>query len=131
MVLFQAFVNIGMNIGLLPVTGIPLPFISFGGSSLLTLFASLGILQSVLVHSQSRRYDARPSVEVPARSRLRAGRFALPFVPDTDIAFPSVTRYDRMADPIVGRDETVRARPPVGSRRLPDPVGRGGTIGRA
>ena len=131
MVLFQAFVNIGMNIGLLPVTGIPLPFISFGGSSLLTLFASLGIVQSVLVHSQSRRYDARPSVEVPARSRLRAGRFALPFIPDASVAFPAVTRYDRMAEPIVGREETVRARPPVGSRRLPDPVGGGGIGGRA
>jgi hypothetical protein len=77
-VLFQAFVNIGMNVGLLPVTGIPLPFISAGGSSLLTLFASLGIVQSVLVHSNARRYDSRPSVGVPARSRLRAGRFALP-----------------------------------------------------
>jgi rod shape determining protein RodA len=77
---FQAFVNIGMNVGLLPVTGIPLPFISSGGSSLLTLFAALGIVQSVLVHSQARRYDSRPSVGVPARSRLRAGRFALPEV---------------------------------------------------
>jgi rod shape determining protein RodA len=75
---FQAFVNIGMNVGLLPVTGIPLPFISSGGSSLLTLFAALGIVQSVLVHSQARRYDSMPSVNVPARSRLRAGRFALP-----------------------------------------------------
>ncbi len=75
--LFQAFVNIAMNVGLLPVTGIPLPFISFGGSSLLTLFASLGIVQSVLVHSQARRYDSRPSVGVPARTRLKAGRFAL------------------------------------------------------
>ena len=77
---FQAFVNIGMNVGLLPVTGIPLPFISSGGSSLLTLFAALGIVQSVLFHSQARRYDSRPSVGVPARSRLRAGRFALPEV---------------------------------------------------
>ena len=75
---FQAFVNIGMNVGLLPVTGIPLPFISSGGSSLLTLFAALGIVQSVLLHSQARRYDSRPSVGVPARTRLRAGRFALP-----------------------------------------------------
>ena len=77
---FQAFVNIGMNVGLLPVTGIPLPFISSGGSSLLTLFAALGIVQSVLFHSQARRYDSKPSVGVPARSRLRAGRFALPEV---------------------------------------------------
>lgn len=42
----QTFVNIGMNIGLLPVTGIPLPFISVGGSSLMTLLFSLGIVYS-------------------------------------------------------------------------------------
>ncbi|MCL4383891.1 rod shape-determining protein RodA [Patescibacteria group bacterium] len=43
---FQAFVNIGMNIGILPVTGIPLPFISYGGSSLMSLLFSLGIIYS-------------------------------------------------------------------------------------
>ena len=42
----QAFVNIGMNIGILPVTGIPLPFISVGGSSLMSLMFSLGIIYS-------------------------------------------------------------------------------------
>ena len=42
----QTFVNIGMNIGLLPVTGIPLPFISVGGSSLMTFLFSLGIAYS-------------------------------------------------------------------------------------
>jgi len=40
-------INVGMNIGLLPVTGIPLPFVSFGGSSLLTNFALAGILASI------------------------------------------------------------------------------------
>jgi len=42
----QAFINIGMNIGLLPVTGIPLPFISVGGSSIMTLLLSIGIIYS-------------------------------------------------------------------------------------
>ena len=42
----QTFVNIGMNIGLLPVTGIPLPFISVGGSSLISYLFSLGIIYS-------------------------------------------------------------------------------------
>jgi rod shape determining protein RodA len=41
------FVNIGMNLGLMPVTGIPLPFMSYGGSHLLTEFAGLGILMSM------------------------------------------------------------------------------------
>jgi rod shape determining protein RodA len=77
MLLFQVFVNVGMNIGLLPVTGIPLPFISAGGSSLISIFFSLGLLQSVLIHSQARRYDAQPAVRVPATLRIRRGRFPL------------------------------------------------------
>jgi rod shape determining protein RodA len=55
MILAQVFINIGVNIRLLPVTGIPLPFISQGNSSLLTLFVSLGILQSILL--RQRRLD--------------------------------------------------------------------------
>ncbi|HEX8923726.1 MAG TPA: FtsW/RodA/SpoVE family cell cycle protein [Patescibacteria group bacterium] len=43
---FQSFINIGMNLGLLPVTGIPLPFMSVGGSSLMTLLFSMGIIYS-------------------------------------------------------------------------------------
>jgi rod shape determining protein RodA len=48
-VFFQCTVNIGMNLNLLPVTGLPLPFISYGGSSLMTLLAALGLVQSVLL----------------------------------------------------------------------------------
>ncbi len=44
---FHVLVNMGMNIGIMPVTGIPLPFISYGGSSLLTNMMSIGILGSV------------------------------------------------------------------------------------
>jgi rod shape determining protein RodA len=52
-ILFQAFINIGVNIRLFPVTGIPLPFISQGGSSLVTVFIAIGLLQSVIVrHKQ-------------------------------------------------------------------------------
>jgi rod shape determining protein RodA len=47
--LFQIFVNVGMNMQLMPVTGIPLPLISSGGSSLVTLLAAQGILQSILM----------------------------------------------------------------------------------
>ncbi len=47
--LFQIFVNVGMNMQLMPVTGIPLPLISYGGSSLVTLIAAQGILQSILM----------------------------------------------------------------------------------
>lgn len=48
-ILLQAFINVGVNLGLLPVTGIPLPFVSQGGSSLIALFIGLGILQSILL----------------------------------------------------------------------------------
>ncbi len=45
----QSYVNLAMNLGLTPVTGIPLPFVSAGGSSLISLLAAEGIVQSVLV----------------------------------------------------------------------------------
>jgi rod shape determining protein RodA len=48
-VLFQVFINVGVNLRIIPVTGIPLPFVSQGGSSLLTLFIALGILESIVV----------------------------------------------------------------------------------
>ena len=47
MILAQVFINVAVNIRLLPVTGIPLPFISQGGSSLLSLFLAVGLLQVV------------------------------------------------------------------------------------
>ncbi len=47
MLIFQVFVNIGMNIGIMPVTGIPLPFVSSGGTSLIINFICIGILQSI------------------------------------------------------------------------------------
>jgi rod shape determining protein RodA len=47
MILFQVVVNLGMVVGIMPITGIPLPFISHGGASLISLAIGLGILQSV------------------------------------------------------------------------------------
>jgi len=49
-IFFGTLVNIGMVIGLMPVTGLPLPFLSSGGSSLITSFCILGILQSIHSH---------------------------------------------------------------------------------
>lgn len=53
MLVFQVIINVGMNLGLMPVTGITLPLMSYGGSSVLGTFLALGILQSI--HAQSRR----------------------------------------------------------------------------
>jgi len=50
-------VNVGMNIGIMPVTGIPLPFMSYGGSHLLTEFAGLGILMSMRKYGRSAHRD--------------------------------------------------------------------------
>ena len=47
MVLFQVFINIGMTIGIMPVTGIPLPFISYGGTSMIAFVIFVGLLQSI------------------------------------------------------------------------------------
>jgi rod shape determining protein RodA len=49
MFFFQVFENVGMNIGLLPVTGIPLPFLSSGGTSLLVSFFSIGVVESIFI----------------------------------------------------------------------------------
>jgi rod shape determining protein RodA len=47
MIGFQAVINIGMTLGLLPVVGVPLPFISYGGTALITNMCAIGILQSI------------------------------------------------------------------------------------
>jgi rod shape determining protein RodA len=53
----QAYVNLGMNVGLMPVTGIPLPYVSAGGSSLITLLAAQGVVQSVLLRHRDLRLE--------------------------------------------------------------------------
>ena len=50
MITFQLVVNVGMVLGVMPITGIPLPFVTHGGASLVSMAAGLGILQSINVH---------------------------------------------------------------------------------
>jgi rod shape determining protein RodA len=52
MLMFQVFVNVGMTIGIMPITGVPLPLMSYGGSSVIVTFLALGLLQSV--YAQAR-----------------------------------------------------------------------------
>ena len=54
MLLFHVFENIGMCLGLMPVTGIPLPFISYGGTSVMTMLAGIGLVMSVSYHNKPR-----------------------------------------------------------------------------
>jgi rod shape determining protein RodA len=59
MLMFQVLVNVGMNLGIMPVTGITLPLMSYGGSSVLVTFMAVGLLQSIHVQAQLRTRDSR------------------------------------------------------------------------
>jgi rod shape determining protein RodA len=52
MLMFQVFVNAGMTIGIMPITGIPLPLVSYGGSSVVVTLIAVGLLESI--HIQAR-----------------------------------------------------------------------------
>lgn len=60
---FQIFQNIGMTIGLMPITGIALPFISYGGSALLTNMMALGLVTSVHLRTKSYMFGKDESIE--------------------------------------------------------------------
>ncbi len=57
LIFFQAMINIGMNLGVMPVTGIPLPFVSYGGSSFLTLMLGVGLVESVAMRHRKLEFD--------------------------------------------------------------------------
>lgn len=52
MLMFQIFVNVGMTIGIMPITGVPLPLLSYGGSSVIVTFIAVGLLQSIYVQAR-------------------------------------------------------------------------------
>jgi rod shape determining protein RodA len=52
MLMFQVFVNVGMTVGIMPITGVPLPLMSYGGSSVLVTFIALGLLQSIYLQAR-------------------------------------------------------------------------------
>ena len=51
LLVFSVFENVGMNMGIMPVTGIPLPFLSYGGSAMIAFFAAIGLVSSVHIRS--------------------------------------------------------------------------------
>jgi rod shape determining protein RodA len=52
MLMFQIFVNVGMTIGIAPITGVPLPLVSYGGSSVIVTFIAIGLLESIYVQGK-------------------------------------------------------------------------------
>ena len=52
MLMFQVFVNVGMSLGIMPITGIPLPLMSYGGSSVLATFLAVGVLESIYMQAR-------------------------------------------------------------------------------
>jgi rod shape determining protein RodA len=52
MFMFQVFVNVGMTIGIMPITGVPLPLLSYGGSSVIVTFIAIGLLQSIYIQAR-------------------------------------------------------------------------------
>ncbi|HXX39639.1 MAG TPA: putative lipid II flippase FtsW [bacterium] len=71
MIVGQAVVNIGVVSGLLPITGVPLPFISFGGSSLVLSYIAVGILLNIsqYAHEEERVVERPPDSRAPAKHR--------------------------------------------------------------
>jgi rod shape determining protein RodA len=53
MLMFQVFVNVGMTIGIMPITGVTLPLMSYGGSSVITTLLAVGLLQSIYVRARA------------------------------------------------------------------------------
>lgn len=55
MLMFQVFVNVGMSVGIMPITGVTLPLMSYGGSSVITTLLAVGLLQSIYVRAGARQ----------------------------------------------------------------------------
>jgi rod shape determining protein RodA len=69
MILYQIFENIGAFIGLMPLTGITLPFVSFGGTSLMINMASIGLIMSVRLHGREVEEDLPAPATYPAAAK--------------------------------------------------------------
>ena len=76
MVCVHLLINIGMNIGMMPVTGLSLPFLSYGGSFVLSCFIVFGLVQSVHCHTEISEAD--DAFENPGEPKTASSRRSLP-----------------------------------------------------
>ena len=67
MILVHVFINMGMNMGILPITGIPLPLISYGGSSVMVTMMAMGFVQAVNMNRDN--INNQESLVAASRSR--------------------------------------------------------------
>ena len=74
MILFHVFENIGMTLGLMPITGIPLPFLSYGGSNMVTNMGGIGLVLNVVKHRSLTAAVITPQTQVNAYSFGRRNR---------------------------------------------------------
>jgi len=76
MIVIQAVLNIGVTTGVLPITGVPLPFLSFGGSSLLFTMIASGVLLNISQYARTPAEDeaVRPGPDLPAKGRPAGAR---------------------------------------------------------
>lgn len=74
----QGFVNVGAVLGILPITGVPLPFVSFGGSSLLATMLAAGVLVNVALQSRAPESAVRERIAARRADNARRGRTVSP-----------------------------------------------------
>ena len=113
--LFQVFVNVGMTMGIAPVTGIPLPFVTVGGSSMVANLLAIGVLQSIHARGRDGRGALVPlgfGIGADHRPRPRDARARGQRGPDRD----------RRARCARARDRARRRRRPVRDRRRRRPA---------
>ena len=77
MLMFQVFVNVGMTIGIMPVTGVTLPLMSYGGSSVLTTLLAVGLLQSIYVQARASAAHRRAACCVSTDKESNAPQLSL------------------------------------------------------
>ena len=73
MIFFHAFYNIGMTIGVMPVMGIPLPFLSYGGSNLIANMGGVGLVLNITLRKPQTRMNAADEAVLLSKRPTRRG----------------------------------------------------------